>query len=300
MSTETIFDRWKPHEQSTWVFQVFKSYDEELEKNMWSFFPVQKSIYMNLKKQGATWDSMPSDFLPLSIKKSKLFEDLKTWSKHFNEFGNWTNLNILMAISSNFETYLDSILSLAIQSDPGVIFGSSKSVDGVFLLKYGNYKNINIKEIVTNCVKGDWNSRWCNIKRIFPNIPNTIETKIKELEFIRKLRNDIGHAFGRDIEESREFVLKQILPSARLSTTRASQLKYMVWGIAKEIDVYLLNNHIGEFQFFNMYHAMYPSLNKKVHINQRAMEFKKKIGNNKVSPTSKEICKQIVSYYENL
>ena len=38
------FSRWIPNEKSTWVFQVFQKYNDELEKNLWSYHPVSKKI----------------------------------------------------------------------------------------------------------------------------------------------------------------------------------------------------------------------------------------------------------------
>ena len=294
------FDRWCPHEESTWIFQVFKAYDEELEKNIFSFYSASKYVYKKLGESGAKWNDLPTDHFAISVKKSILFQSLKGWSDSFNAFSNWNNLNTLMGICSNFETYLESVITLSIESDPGILFGASKSIDGVKYLKYESCTKFNIKEIVTNCVKGDWNSRWSNIVKLFPNIPNTIEKKISDLERIRKLRNNIAHAFGRDIESSRQHIIKQKLTIDTISERKVQQYKYLLWGIAKEIDSYLLNNHIGEYQFLCLYHSIYPELNHEVHSSMRAVKLKKKLGNDKICPTSKELCKQIVLYYENL
>ena len=300
MTKSTTFDRWCPHEESTWVFQVFKAYDEELEKNMFSFYSANKYVYTTLGKAGAKWEDLPTDHFNISIKKSILFKSLKGWSESFNSFSNWNNLNTIMAICSNFETYLESVITLSIESDPGILFGAPKSIDGVKYLKYGNSVKFDIKQIVTNCVKGDWSSRWANIEKLFPNIPDTIKNNISDLERIRKLRNNIAHAFGRDIEASRQHLFKQKLGTDTISERKVQQYKYMLWGIAKEIDLYLLNNHIGEYQFLCLYHSIYPQLDHKVHSSERAVKFKKIIGNDQICPTGKELCKQMVIYYENL
>lgn len=298
--TEWTFSRWIPHEKSTWAYQIFKKYDEQIKKNIWAFQPIPEFVYKTLKSTGAKWGDLPSTYMKFLNGKFLIYKDLKEWAKSFNDFTKWAKLNTLMAISSNFETFLDNVITLSILSDPGVVVGASKSIDGMFLIKNGSTRNYDLKGIVTNCVKGDWNSRWMNIHKLFPNIPDTISKSTSDLEYLRKIRNDIGHSYGRNLEETREITKKAILPFHNVDIQKVNKIQNLVRKIAKEVDLYLLNNHIGEFQFLNLYHSMYPKMNKTCHYGIRAKDFKKAIGRSGVSSVSDDNCKQIVKFYESL
>lgn len=297
---KSSFDRWIPHEKTTWAYQIFKKYDMQITKNIWAFEPIPAFVYSSLKKNGAKWEDLPSVHLNFQNGKFLNYDNLKEWSNSFNDFTNWAFLNTLMAISSNFETFLDNVIRLAILSDPGVIIGSSKSIDGMVLLKQKANRNFDLKTVVTNCVKGDWNSRWLSIHKLFPSAPDTISKSITDLEYLRKARNDIGHSYGRNLEETRQITKKEILTPRNVGIQRVNKIQKIVRKIAKELDSYLLKNHIGEFQFVNLYHSMYDSLNKSCHYAIRAKEFKKEIGRSGVSCISDEYSKQIALFYENL
>jgi hypothetical protein len=227
------------------------------------------------------------------------FDSLKSWSNSFNDFQNWVNLNALMALCSNLETYLSTSVSLAIQSDPGLLFQSPKSIDGAQLLKKNAAKNIAHDDLIMSITKGDWNSRLSAFKKIFGNVPTVLERQIGELEKIRQLRNKIGHAFGRDIESSRNHEVKKTLPMESLNSIQLNRHQKTIWSSAKSVDKFLLKNHIGDYQAIAFYHRLYPGLRKDVHPSERAMSLKKALGSfGDVS--GKEYCKELVTYYEAL
>lgn len=122
---------------------------------------------------------------------------VRNWSDDFNMSDNWARLNFLMSICSYFETFLASVITESIESDPGLIFGCHHDIDGILLLKK-NHK-ISKEETesrVINCTKGDWNSRLANFRTLYGHIPTSIQQNVSQLEKIRKLRNEVGHAFG--------------------------------------------------------------------------------------------------------
>ena len=84
-----------------------------------------------------------------------------------------------------------------------------------------------------------------------------------------------------------------------LSDTALKKYQHVIWSTAKDIDEYLLKNHIGEFQAVSFYHRIYNEMNMQVHPSIRAIALKKKLGEfGDVS--GKEFCKGLVAYYENL
>lgn len=81
------------------------------------------------KKLGpsAKWeDDVTQHFEFDDAEKSELYSDLKDWSNSFNQYDNWVNLNSILVFSSNLETYMASAITLALESDPGTLFGASK------------------------------------------------------------------------------------------------------------------------------------------------------------------------------
>lgn len=294
------FDRWNTVMKSTWTFQVFKKYNEELNQMLWSNLGAVKSIFKTLKGTGATWSDLPSKYLTFDVPNGEeAFETLEDWAEYYNKFQNWINLNGLIAITSNFETYLATVVTLALESDPGLLFNSSKSIDGVILLKRGAKKSIHMKDIIISVTKGDWNSRTSAFKKLFGLLPMEFESSIGELEKIRNLRNKVGHAFGRDIEASRNHEVKNTQEIEKLSNSNLKKNQRKIWGVAKSIDKFLLKNHIGEYQAVAFYHRLYLELNKENHQSERAVKLKKELG--KFGDISgKEFCKGLVKYYEGL
>jgi hypothetical protein len=297
---EKKFSRWVPNEKSTWVFQVFQKYNEELEKNLWSYRPVSKKIYQVLKKDGANWEDPVTNHFNFSDKREKEFKNLKDWSNSFNNFDNWVNLNVIMSISANLETYIASAISLALKSNPGLLFGASKMVDGVSILKNGIEQKLEFEPQIVLCTKGDWSSRIAAFEKIFGHVPEILSRNISSLEQIRKLRNKIGHSFGRDITEAREHVFKRIIPTENLTRERTYKYQSLLWSTAKTIDVYLLENHIGTYQSLSFYHLQYQKMRKDVHPSVRAVDFKKIVGRTGVQPASKKFYKDLVEFYEHL
>ena len=294
------FNRWKTEMKSTWAFQVFNKYNNELNNMIWADKSARILLYETLGKNKANWTDKASIHLKFDVPVGEeVFVNLEEWSNAYKQFHKWNNLNSLMAISANFETYISTVITLALESDPGVLFQSSKSIDGIEILKNGGRKNIFIGDLITSITKGDWNARISAFKKIFGNIPPVLDVKRGELEKVRVLRNNIGHAFGRDINESRNHEVKKILKMENLSDTVLKKYQQIIWDTAKDIDKYLLKNHIGEFQAIAFYHRIFNEMDKQAHSSIRAVALKKKLG--KFGDVSgKEFCKGLVTYYESL
>jgi hypothetical protein len=212
---------------------------------------------------------------------------------------NWINLNAIIVSISNLETYMASVIALALESDPGLLFSTHQVIDGVSLLKSSSAK-LNFEQQIMLCTKGDWQSRASAYTSIFGKIPDIITNRISDLEKIRNIRNRAGHAFGRDIDAARKHGVKEILPMENLSRERTLRYQRLLWSVAKSIDMHLFFTHIGEYQAIRFYHDLYPTLKKDIHPSDRAIIFKKEIGKFKAIPPGKLFCKQLVAYYESL
>jgi hypothetical protein len=293
------FDRWKSREKSTWPFQVFQKYNLELDRLLFAHISAHGYVYRKLKEAGAAWTDAAQTHFTFHPNHSELYSDLKDWSQSYNQFDNWNNLSVVIALSSNLETYMASVISLALESDPGVLLGISRRVDGASILKHGATK-VEYGEKITSCTKGDWQSRANSFGSIFGSLPANITVHLGELEKIRNLRNKVGHAFGRDIDQARKHGVKDILPMETLKIETGLKYRKLLWGVAKAIDIQLLRAHIGEFQAIRFYHELYPRLRKDVHPSERAVLFKKEIGRFKAQSAGKLFSKELVQYYESL
>lgn len=229
-----------------------------------------------LKDDGATWtDSLAHRFQFADRWESEQFSSLKEWYNSFNGLSNWNRLNAVLVLASNLETFIATIVRLAIDSDPGVLFGATRSIDGVSLLKYRSAGSIDIEKIVESMVRGDWQSRHKSYVRVFGNSPYVFSSAISELDKIRILRDDIAHSFGRNIAESRRHGQISTLQITSVSTKRLSNIQEVTRNVARSIDAHLQYFHIGAYQAIAFYHELLPDLRKDVHPSIRAAELKK-------------------------
>jgi len=293
------FDRWKPREKSTWVFRVFKKHNIELLEIYTAFETSRRFTYAGLGKV-AQWSDQPSKHFrfdrPLGFDQ---FETLRDWSDSFNDLENWVNLNALVAVSSSLETYMATIIRLALASDVGVLYGTSRKIDGIQILKHGHPNAVDFEQQVVACTKGDWSSRLAAYVKYFGRAPKFFSANIAPLERMRTLRNNAGHSFSRDIDASRENQQVKTLPMDTLSRTAFLSLQKTAWKLAKSIDVHLHQFHIGEFQALAFYHSIFPTLRHDLHVGERARQFKKRIGGFG-AVQGKEFCRGLADYYEAL
>lgn len=296
--SEIIFDRWDHTQSTTWPFQVYKKYNEELSNFIWANDPVHGYVISTLSSSGAEFTDSPLKYFKFS-KPNHNFQDIKAWSSSNKQLNKWLLLNSIMALSSNFETYLSSVISLSIESDPGILLGASKSIDGTILLKKQPLSKQVYENKIESCTKGTWGTRLAGFRNLFGTAPQIMIDEIGSLDKIRNIRNNVGHAFGRDIKEAHNFVVNKIRPMETIGLDRVIKYLKITYDVAKSIDSYLLNNHIGEFQTILAYHDLYQRLDKNIHITNRANSFKKHYGPID-SLVGKKFCKGLACYYESI
>ncbi|MCL5224957.1 hypothetical protein [Pseudomonas nunensis] len=300
------FDRWAGRGRTTWPFQVFQKHNAELSTMLIAHASALKFTYKYLGSKKANWEDPINKYFPNSEELMLCgFDTVKSWSDSYNTADNWINLNCVMAISSNFETYLSTVVKLALESDTGVLFGASKRIDGIEILKHGKKHSSNFEDEILNCTKGDWNSRTNSFLRIFGKAPDILLKNTRSLESIRKIRNDLGHAFGRDIKASRNHEVVNISKPKTLSREKAVKYQKLVFKICKDIDNQLFIDHIGEYQAVHFYHKLRQTLkhddeNKSRQLGNHVFALKKGLGHYGVELAGKKFCKGLIEYYEEL
>lgn len=294
-----IFDRWSPIYEHSLPYRVFKAYDEEIFSYITTLERNTSYIYAHLKKDGAIWESKANDFGLTEIDRKTT---VREWSDTNGKYRNWTRLSFLMSCSSFFENYMASIIKEVVESDPGVLIGFPHSVDGIQLIKHNRpLAKESLETIIKNCTKGDWQSRISNLKKLTESIPQILYDSINELEAMRKLRNDFGHAFGRDIESSQNYFKPTISNISRLSVARFNKFHYLIKDIVRECDKALMQNHIGNFEPLLQFHTIYPDI-QNLNKGEQMVRFKTALYMERsiMHGANKKFCRALIDYYINL
>ncbi|MEL7737198.1 hypothetical protein AAG614_02330 [Citromicrobium bathyomarinum] len=295
------FERWMPHDSSTWAFQVYRKYNRELYRIIEAHRAASFFTYRQLKNTGAKLSDPVSQIFAGCPTNIENFDDITDWSDGYNAFDNWTSLSNVTTISSNLETYLASVVSLAILSNPAVLIGApTKSIDGAYVLKHGFGPGTHLQEHVVSCTKGDWSARLAAFEKLFGSLPSQVRKEHGALEEIRNIRNRFGHAFGRDIEASRKHGQIEIAPMEKVTRKTVARLGASAWRFVQATDSFILENHIGDFEAVIYYAELYPNLLAHVPAGERAVAFKKRIGRFGAGLRGKVYCKGLVNYWEAL
>ena len=301
----TSFSRWKSQEYRSWQFEIFKKYNKELTHMLISFNASQAYTYKHLTASGATFGLNADDYF--TFKDSRhigTFKTIKDWSDTHNELSSWIYLNALIALTSNFELYLSSIIKLSLDSDPGVIFGASQSIDGAYIKKYGK-KKIDYDRYVRPCVTGEWDKRRMNFEKTFDCEIPIIRKNIKQLEKLRQVRNDIAHAFGRNLRITKNHEKVEAYKLPKMTYKKLIKYQSMMFKIVEHLDNYLLKNHIGQYQLILHYYnwkiknRMTSKFNN-TQIQFFSIQFRKDLGQYRKIATQKKFAKDLVTYYENI
>lgn len=295
-STKT-FDRWKHILPHSWPYKVYKQYNEEVSDYLWTADSSYKYVNSQLTKSHVLdTDGVKTHFrLPSTVWN---FVTVKDWKTAYDEMQNWVRLNCVMSISANLETYLASVFSLAIESDPGVLLGATKTIDGAKLLKHNQLQPDVYKNQLKKCVEGKWSERISAIKKLFGTYPTILDTNKAELDAMRLMRNKVGHAFGRDIEAARDFtkITKQV--PERVSVERLKKWMKCAFDVAGAVDTFLLDNHIGEYQSILAYHENKASWDAKTST-EKVGAFKQMYGATD-HQIGKRFCAELIDYYNSL
>lgn len=286
------YNRWKPCRPLSWPCKVYLKHKEEHQRMMWSLHCASKYTFKMLGQTGA----LRTDLAQTHFATNSTSVTIQQWQDSFKQFSNWTNLNQLLAQSACFETYIASILRLVFDSDPGLIVGASHHIDGIRQLKLGTVIDNKITEMhLINCTKGTWQSRISAINSLFGYSFNSLSNHCGELEKLREIRNNVGHAFGRSINLSQNYGSPTMLPMNRVSEATVKKYFKIINEVVRELDCYLMQNHIGNFQEFHYLHNKYlglalPDENTfRAELTAHAKEI-----------YSSQFCKWVILYYDNL
>lgn len=279
----------------TWAFVKFREHHTELNQMYWAHAPAAHHAHRHIKLSS----SDPATAFNFTREAHRTPKTPNEWSGRFKEFENWTRLSALMSLASYFEIYIRSVVSLALESDPGVQLGRSHAIEGVSLLKSrSDYSFIALAE---KCTKGTWQERLSHYRTLFGHVPVQLEAMTGDLEDIRKMRNSVGHMFGRPGDFSLVRDLPDVTPTTRLSETRLQTFLGTVMDAANIIDGHLGPSHVGQYESFIYYHSWRdPNF---LDTPEEARRLVKEFSQFKASPAGgragREFCRGLIIYYKS-
>lgn len=290
-------ERWFSPYNHTIAYTLFMRHFSELNDVYWSYVPAACTVEKKAKDGLGSGDANPTKyFLIRDDDERHMPLTYDAWKLHFREFGNYTRLSMLMLLSSCFETYLRTIVSLAIESKPGAIIQCPDAVDGCMLLKkdpcYGdsNAKTYQFGDVIEEICVGEWTKRANALKKYFGDqIISDID--LQQLDKMRVTRNDIGHHFGRTKKDYHTPLSFDFEQAHRLA--HETLLKYfcLVHSVTKKIDEYLQRKYIGSYDLIKYYYSCLRS--GKITgegVGQHAKDFMVIIGNAGLPPLNGEFC----------
>lgn len=297
-------ERWDSPFSCTLALNLFRKHFTELNKVYWAFVPASNTIFSHAKKALGSDGADPKTFFLVHDEDDRrVAPTFGEWKTNYKEYTNYTRLNMIMLLSSCFETYMRTAISNAFESKPGVIIMCAESVDGVFLLKnkpgYGNVtdKNYQFADLVDEICRGEWRKRLTVFEKYFGKPPKPILEKITELDELRNTRNNIGHYIGRPKKDYSAPAILSPMSAIRVSHDRILKYFKLVNDVVYAFDKYLKKNYIGSYDIIKFYFDQVTQGNITSDApGMRARELQKLLGNEGFPPAGNEYYRNIISY----
>lgn len=315
------FDRWSSHLGNTLACRVFMTYQVQVGQLLQALTNSQVFSYRYLSDTGFDWgDDLP--YLP-GASTSKIRYDsrlppvlqwpvssrrtgkrsgiltVREWSDSQKDAMNWARLNSIVTIIGNFEMYMSKIATLTFKSDLGLLVGTQKRIDGALSLKYPKPTSQPIGPLVESFTKGEWPARVSAYEKSFGAVPSEVKQSVGRLEKLRRLRNNIAHAFARDIDEARDPEMITLNAMIRMSPGVLAKRMKMLSDCAIAIDRHLLADHIGEYELIYLYHQVRPTFPSDAATGEKGRRFKQDCGK-RGHMINVRFAKELARYYEAL
>lgn len=298
--------RWKSPFPYTLAFNLFKQHIEEINRSYWAFVPTANTIKALAKKNLVNDDADPKSFFLIPDEEDRrIAPTYGEWKNDFSEYINYSRLNIIMMLSSCFETYLRTVVSLAFESKPGVIIDCKDAVDGAELLKkditYGDVmdKSYRFTDAIDEVCRGEWNKRFSSFQKYFGVLPTELLALSKDLDELRLTRNNIGHYLGRKKNKYEAPIDFEPVETIKVAHNRILRYFKIIYLAAKLVDDYLQKNIIGSYDIIKRYFiAISRGKIIKDKINSDAYQLKKMVGHHDLKILDKSYYNELVTFCE--
>lgn len=298
--------RWESPFPYSLAFNLFKQHFEEINRSYWAFVPASNTIIALAKKNLVDDNANPLTFFLIPDDEDRrVAPTYGEWKNDFSEFTNYSRLNIIMLLSSCFETYLRTAVSLAFESKPGVIIQCKNAIDGALLLKrdimYGNMndKSYRFAEVIEEVCRGEWQKRFIAFQKYFGDLPTDLIALTGKLDELRVTRNNLGHYFGRTKNDYSAPINFEPIETPRVSHDRILSYFKLIFLAAKMIDAYLQENIIGSYDVIKKYFQFLSDGDIiSDTVNSNAYQLRKLMGKHGLPSAGKEFYNNLVAYCE--
>lgn len=291
------FSRYSPILKRTFALRAFNKHETEINRHYWSFKVISEySGYLAREKKKYNQNYKTVDLFKASGNDSRRVPiTVSKWLNARDDLENWLRLSALVSALSYFETYLRQVVNSALMSDPLCRFGSSRTIDGVILLKNGRL--INNKKEIEGITKGDWFNRCSEFQKIFGDVPKLLNESIGCLDRLRNIRNNVAHGFGRDLDVTSPSNQSERHPDIIKDKSFISSLK-IISDVASDVDRFLLENYIGNFELIHFYHEFTQKDPPERDCNYTKYRALQREFNRSANTTlSTEFCGDLIEYY---
>lgn len=253
------FDRHERSEGASWALGEFSFYETQMNSMYWSG-EAASAHATYLVRNAASHVPVTATLKATGPNAHRLPQQNKPWLTAMSDLQNWNRACFVLAATGALERFTQRIVHTALLSDPAVVYGKSRAIDGTNWLKIGITVDHNKQlEFVT---KGEWTQRYSAIKKLFGDIP-LLKHHLAALDEIREFRNSVGHAFGRDLDEE---VMSNTRAVPKMLKIKQHQL--IAWfqilsESAKALDEVLVARHVGDFEPILHFHAWLGNNKKK-------------------------------------
>lgn len=296
--------RWESPFPYSLAFNLFKQHFEEINRSYWAFVPAANTIKALAKKSLTDNNADPKKFFMIPDEEDRrMAPTYGEWKMDFSEYENYSRLNVVMLLSSCFETYMRTVVSLAFESKPGAIINCRDDVDGAALLKkdimYGNVndKTYRFGAAVDEVCHGEWTKRFAALQKYFGKLPLELLDLTQSLDELRITRNNLGHYFGREKDVYTAPIDFEPRKTTRISHKRILKYFKIIHSAAKMIEDYLYRNIIGSYDIIKKY---FCSLSEGEILtdpyNPDAYQLRKLLGRHDLTRVGKEYYNELVTY----
>ncbi|MDB5334956.1 MAG: hypothetical protein JWN70_575 [Planctomycetaceae bacterium] len=287
------FDRWTIARSPSLAYRLFKEHHTQLNDLYFSHIAAFRGAFASTKTQSKA-DSVHTVF-PDDKNERHREITLETWAKHYNEFDNWIRLSAVVAITGFLEVFIQSAVEAACQSCPGILIGGNKEIDGVTLLKK-RPKYAFLPQSMS-CVKGTWDQRMDSYEQLFGECPKYVKDNLAALDEMRRLRNAVGHTFGRSNDPPRIGRDVKIEPFRSVKGDKLKSYLDLAMKSAKAIDAHLTGGFIGCYETIAMYHFWADRGKYKGKASKESLPFIKYLDSTEHPHLSYEYCVKLINHY---
>lgn len=278
----------------TLAWRLFKRHHTHFNDIFWSHKTAKAHVYSCTRDYSR--DDATGHLFQFASGNRRVPDTLGKWADAYSAFDQWMQMASIMAIVGYLETYIAQVSTAALESCPSYIFGGGGYIDGAIFLK--SNPKYDMYRYTEPLVRGDWQARASAYKALFGTCPY-IEF-ISQLEQLRKLRNDTGHCFGRDIE-SMSFAprwLVQRLP--RITDNAIQGHMKIIEDVAMAIEVHLAPS-VGQYEIIKVLHKWLPTVpSPRPGIKLLAKSFSCHINDLTGNAYGKGPAVELIKYYLNL